>query len=707
MTTQSATKRVLPLFRKDLQIYRGPDESDGSPTFNLLDPIKGQYYKLSWKESLIFRTLKPDMTSSDLADEVNKISTLKITAQEIEQFFFQLAGLDLLRLPKGSEHYQRIADIREQSFWMWLLHHYLYIRIPILNPDKFLTKTLKYVSPLGSSLAFVAYISLTFLGLYLVLGQFDQFWHTFTYFFNLEGFIIYALAISAVKIIHEFSHAYVAKRYRLHVPAMGIALIVLWPVLYTDVTDGWKLSNRWHRLAISFAGIAAELVIAGFSTLGWVLTNPGMLQSVFFVLASTSWISTLAINLNPAVRFDGYYILSDLWGIDNLQGRAFAVTRWKFLDIFFGVKTENPEEDAPSSRIWGLIFYAIYTIVYRIFLYTAIALFVYYEFTKALGILLFFAEVIIFMIWPIEYEIRQIYKVRNHIKMNFKSILSFSLLALAVVWLVFPWPHRLNFPAAIQPVQEQIIYFPQNSKIQKVNVKRGDQVQEGDILLILKSIEALRNLGQALLDQKILEKELQIVTLNEADQSGVAQKKAELAKAKHLYEEMERKKGQLVVKAELNGRIYSWDENLQEGVSVSEGAVAGKIAAPKGTYAIAYVPETDYGVFHVGQKAQVILENPLKYLQGTVERIDSSRDVILNYPALASYNKGPLPVVTDATGKSLFLVESYYKIFIKIEGSPQLRYGELANVRIRGPWRSHLVSLIQSSYRIFLRESSL
>lgn len=709
MSSQEKTPRILPAFRKDLKIYRGPDDEDGSPTYNLQDPVRGQYYKLGWKESLIFKCMKPGMSTEDLAKTINSISTLKITAAEIEMFFQQAAYMDLLRLPKTSDHYQALADRKKPSWWMWLLHNYLYLRIPIISPDKFLARTLHYVEFLGSPKALAFYALVTFLGMFLVLSQWSQFLHTFTYFFNLQGLIIYGLAISVVKLIHEFSHAYVAKHFKIHVPTMGIAFIVLWPVLYTDVTDGWKLPKRYQRLAISFAGIAAEIIVAGLATLGWALSGPGMLQSVFFVLASTSWVSSLLINVNPAVRFDGYYMLCDLWGIDNLQNRAFDVTRWKYLDIFFGIKLPCPEQNPSQKRIWGMVIYTIYTWTYRIFLYTAIALFVYYEFTKALGIILFIAEVIIFMIWPIYYEGKQIYMVREKLTMNKKTIFTSTILGLLLAWFVLPWPHQETFNAVVEPVEHQDVYVPYNSIVEKIYVKRGQHLEINQPIIKLKSKDLLRDLGTASLQKEALEKEVLLASMNTQNTNDISEKKAELAKANEYYKQMKDKQNLLDIRSEISGVLYDWDNDLKEGHYVPEGKVLGKIADRSSKYIIAYVPETYVSYFSIGQEATILVRSPLNFLEGSVERINPIRKEVLSRPGLSSISHGPLPVVADPQGRSLKLVESYYEVFVKSQdkGIDSLKYGQIVEVRVRGPWTSKLMQLISYISRILLRESSL
>jgi putative peptide zinc metalloprotease protein len=389
----------LPLFRKDLVMHKGPDDADGSPTFALYDPVKAQYYKIGWAENLIYESLRPHMTAKELIDIVESKAPLHVTIDELKEFFEEAMKQGLLIKRYSSEEMIKQAESKKVSWFSWLLHHYLYIRIPLFDPDEFLTRTLSYIRPFFSQTAILIYFLLSVTGLVLILGRLEEFLHTFTYFFNFQGFVAYALAITAIKVLHEFGHAYTAKYYGVHVPTIGVALIVLWPVLYTDITDGWKLSDRRERLNISMAGVIVETVLGGLATLAWALTSPGLLQSIFFIVASVSWISTLFVNLNPALRFDGYYVLCDMWGVDNLQSRAFATTRWKFREFFLGVNLPPPES-LVSGRLNGYILYSVYTWIYRLVLYIGVAVFVYFHFGKALGIFLFFLEVIVFILWP-------------------------------------------------------------------------------------------------------------------------------------------------------------------------------------------------------------------------------------------------------------------------------------------------------------------
>ncbi len=320
--------KPLPQFRKDLEFYPGPDEPDGSPTYNLYDPIKGQYYQIKWIQYLIFKNMKAGITLPKLLVKVKQKTTIQVHEEQIRHFFNHAQTLGLLALPKSSEQIEKEADSSKTNPFKWILMHYLYFRIPLVNPDRFLEKTLPYVQILATRPAFFIYSIIFFFGAGQLLARFDEFIHTFTYFFTFKGFLTFGIAMSCIKVLHELGHAYTAKYYGVNVQKMGVVFLVMWPVLFTDVTDGWRLPKRSQRFAISIAGVVVELIMAGICTLLWSMSKPGLAQSVFFVIASATWISTLLVNLNPAMRFDGYYLLCDLWGVDNLQSRSFAVARW-------------------------------------------------------------------------------------------------------------------------------------------------------------------------------------------------------------------------------------------------------------------------------------------------------------------------------------------------------------------------------------------
>ena len=158
----------------------------------------------------------------------------------------------------------------KKSWLSTIMHSYLFFRIPLFRPDRFLRKSWWMVRPLFTRTAVWIYVLMGLAGLYLVSRQWEQFTGTFQYMLSWQGAAFYGASLVIVKSLHELGHAYMSVRYKLRVPTIGIAFMVLMPVLYTDTSGAWRLRSRRQRLMIDGAGIFVELALAAVATLLWV-----------------------------------------------------------------------------------------------------------------------------------------------------------------------------------------------------------------------------------------------------------------------------------------------------------------------------------------------------------------------------------------------------------------------------------------------------
>lgn len=698
--------KILPTLRQDIQMMEGPPEPDGSPTYNLYDPVRASYFKISWAEAIIFENLKSNMKMGDLLKTIKKKSTLQVNPEGLNAFFQDAERLGLLSLGHESEEYIKEAEARKQGWFMWLIMHYLYIQIPLFHPDNFLTHTLKYVRPLFSKVALGCYVVLLATGLLLLISRFGEYINTFTYFFTFGGFVAYATAISLVKVIHEFAHAYVSKSVGIRVRQMGVALIVFWPVLYTDVTDSWKLSSRLQRFAISFAGIAAELVIASIATWGWILTDPGILNSIFFVISSVTWISTLVVNLNPSMRFDGYYLLCDVWGIDNLQWRAFSYTRWFYRKWLLGIDMPMPEP-LSTRRQAGFLVYSLVTWVWRLSLYLFVAVFVYYKFTKTLGIFLFCLEIAIFILWPLWGEAVQVWKIKSLIKLNKRLLSTLSVLALLLLWFTIPLPHEESFIAITTPREEQQVYTPYNGILTKIYVERDQSVRKGDPLFTLTSFPLENQLKALLIERDIKEREMLLSQMNSQDRAFLKERKEALNQVESEIKAINALKSSLTIYSQLDGVVYMLSDNIHEGQSLKKDTVIAKISPLIGTSVDAFVPETEISHLKIGQEVTFYTHNYRENYPGVIRSIIPSRDQVLDYPQLSSIHGGELPTTQEPGSDKILLVESYYQVEVDIENKPPYKVGMTGYLEVKGENISYFSRMVRYLTNIFYRESSL
>ncbi len=139
--------------------------------------------------------------------------------------------------------------------------------------------------------------------------------------------LAYLLFIAA-KLLHETGHAVAVRRmaaaegHVVRVVPWGVTFMFLLPAPYVDASASWFLQSRWRRAVVGLAGIATDLLLAALAALLWSAVGPGALKDRLFELVLICSLSSLLFNLNPLIKLDGYYVLSDLLGVENMLPRA-------------------------------------------------------------------------------------------------------------------------------------------------------------------------------------------------------------------------------------------------------------------------------------------------------------------------------------------------------------------------------------------------
>ncbi|ACS79741.1 HlyD family efflux transporter periplasmic adaptor subunit [Maridesulfovibrio salexigens] len=695
----------LPILRPDLDIIPGPKAHDGSPTTVVYDPLARSYNRFSWFEFAVIRLLGQPRTLDEVVDLLKQETTMDPTAEEILSVCQELVreGLTINTLIQQPDQLEKEVKARTPHWFKWLLHHYLYFRIPLLRPDSFLRKTINYVRPLASNAAFTLYFICGIMGLILVSMRHEQFFHTFQYFFNFKGLLYYGTAITFVKIVHEFSHAYTAKAHGLRVPVMGVAFIVLWPVAYCDVTDAWRIPKQRKRLPVAAAGIIAELVIAGFCLVGWAFTQPGLLNSLFFVVSTASLISTLLVNLNPAMSFDGYYIFMDVSGIDNLRSRAFNYLRYLFRTFCLGMSLTAPEKPI-GWRKFLYVTYSIYSWAYRFFLYIGIAVLVYYKFTKLLGIFLFLVEVWWFIALPIVKEITSVIKMRKMLTFNARLVTSLLLLVSLAAWLVWPRSHTYYFPAVVEARNMQQIYAPFSGVVTEIKGSRGKKVRAGDEILSIASVPLRAEISELSLQEKILDKEAQLLFIQH-NFSAIPEKEEEKHQVASRLQGIKKRQEFYNISAQVSGVITEWDRNLKAGQHVRQNQVFGRIVNPEDFYFAAYIPEDKVDLLSEEGTVLFYPETGAEAVSGTIIKIGKSKTDSTRHIALTSLASGDIPATRDSYG-NISLLEARYVVEISPDSPMGLPLGKSGKMRMQMVPRSYLIDMWHKVYRTLVRESN-
>ncbi|MGE1177080.1 HlyD family efflux transporter periplasmic adaptor subunit [Pseudomonas sp. BW7P1] len=636
----------LPSLRADLQLSPAAPALDGSPRWTLADPVRGRYFKLGAAAMRLLRHWSLGDPEQVLR-AANREPGLPLDGVELEQLLTFLRGHDLISALDDQQRasYPLKALAQRQSLWKILLHQYLFFRIPLWRPDAFLNRVWPWLQRVGPNILRYGFPATLGLGVFLVSRDWQRFVGTFPHLFSLGGAISFGVALFFAKLCHEFGHAFMAKRAGCRVQSMGVAFMVLLPMFYTDVSDAWRVNDRRARLLIGAGGVLAELLLACIALLVWSLLPDGPARTAAFMLASATWITTLVVNLNPFMRFDGYFLLSDLWEVDNLQGRAFAYCRWRLREFLFGYGAPAPEPWSPAMQrrllIWG---YGSW--LWRAALFFGIALAVYHLFFKVLGIFLMLVELVWFIFLPIMSEWRQWWSRREQAHGPRVLLSSLAVLGLLLV-LIVPWRSAVELPTMLEGGRASALHAPMAARIKTVKVVDGQTVAQGDVLIELESPDLDSR-------QAIVRREIRIQQLLMRRQAGRSETAADagiveqrLAEAVAEYRGLSARRERLLLRAPHAGTVRDVLPNLTPGRWLSSNDALARVVED-GSRLRGYVAEAELWRVRPGATGRFIADDPMHpAITVKLDEIDTNGVAYVDQEALTSDHHGPIAVRRD------------------------------------------------------------
>ncbi|CDK99848.1 Peptidase, M50 family protein [Magnetospirillum gryphiswaldense MSR-1 v2] len=696
-----AAAMLLPSLRDELSLHPGPASLDGSPTWTIRDPVRNRYFRIGWAA---FEALSRwGGTAGEVAEAVRAETTIDMSDEEVMDVAKFVRGNQLTQANSHADtlRLSEQAAAEKHSLFNWLLHHYLFFRIPLVRPDRFLGGLLPLVSWLGSVWFRWATLGALALGLILVARQWDVFSTTLVDTLSVSGMVSYGIALSLVKVIHELAHGLSAKRFGCRVPTMGLAFLVMWPVLYTDVNETWTLASRRQRLLVGSAGILAELSVAAWATLLWAFLPEGALRQGVFVLAAFTWVSSLVINLSPFMRFDGYFLAMDALELPNLHPRAFAMARWWLREALFDLGKPAPEA-MDKWRTHAMVAFAFAVWIYRLALFLGIAVLVYHFFIKAVGALLFAVEIGWFVFLPIWNEVKQWAKRRGDILKGTRWRRPLIGLGLALLVAIIPWRTRIEAPASIAAEIVAPLFLPAPARSEAVLVERGQHVTTGMPLLtfIAPDIDARRAITSARLAGKAAE--LEAVKLDPFGRERLSALTEELSRLRSEKAALDAEAERLTVTAPHAGLFLDPLPDLKPGAWLSPKQQLGLIRADGVPIATAYLAEDDLERIKEGDEARFI-PHSLDHagMAGKVLSIDRNPVKVLADPALASLHGGDIPV--RAAGQALVPQGGFFRVTIRLDGpAPDIKL--IGHAIISGQGQSLIGRAARSALVVLVRE---
>jgi putative peptide zinc metalloprotease protein len=404
-----------------------------------------------------------------------------------------------------------------------------------------------------------------------------------------------------------------------------------------------------------------ELGLASICLLLWNLAPEGVIRNILFMLSTTTWILTLAINLNPLMRFDGYYIFSDLSGVENLQERANAMGRWKLRELLFGFGRAAPE----SGRRWLVVFaYAMW--IYRLFIFFGIAYLVYTYFFKVLGIILAAAQVYRMLMVPIGKEISLWWTWREEATQRRTRHSAVALVG-AIILLSLPLDRQLELPAYWQARSVVTLYAPLSGQLNELSPPHIDTVAAGETVVVISSPDLLFELEQAQHDIKGSQYELERTSFNAALAQERLSLQARLTGALEKQVDLRAQLEDANLVAPFAARVASRQPDLRVGDWVSKGDQLLTLIDDTAGEVVAFVSESELRVLRESASGNFYPEGGTREPQAArLVDIDGFAVDTLDHAYVASIFGGGLDV-RDGQDGQLIPQRATYRIRLETE----------------------------------------
>ena len=569
---------LRPRLRSHVKIHR--QRFRGQLWYVLQDRASGRFHRFTPSAHFVISLMDGEQTVQEMWDlACIQLGDDVLTQDEMIRLLSQLHTTDVLSgsvPPDLLEMSERASHQRSRKLVMSMINP-LAIRIPILDPDKFLTATLPFVRPLFSwygVLLFLVTVSYA-----LVLAGVN--WtglteNIFDRVLSAESLMMLLVTYPFVKTLHELGHAYTLKKWGGEVHEIGIMFLVFMPVPYVDASNSSAFQNKYHRALVGAAGILVEVFLASLAMLVWVNAEEGIVRAFAFNVMLIGGVSTLLFNGNPLLKFDGYYVLSDLIEIPNLGTRSTRFIAYLIQKKLFKLNNVESPVTVHGEASW-MLFYAVASFCYRMFIMVTIIMFVATKFF-VIGVLMAIWAIVLMLGVPLFKQLRFLFtspllrRTRKHALTVTAGLIT---LFLAVLLLV-PVPYATVTEGIAWTPGEVLVHANAEGTIVEVLAQPNSYVDEGDPLIRME--DPLLDVSVGVLTARVREMQLRYADKDFSDQVEAKLVRQQL---EHAVADMElalKKQNDLLIRSKSKGQFIVPRVSSLPGQFVHKGDVLGYVA---------------------------------------------------------------------------------------------------------------------------------
>ena len=647
--------------RDDLKVSRHVFR--GEPAYVVTDPITFQNQRLDLREYNVLTQLRSDVPLGDTFARLVREGRLGEGDEEsFYTFVVSLHRVGFLQLPVSDDKllYRRFEARRNaarRGRWTSLL----YLRVPLWNPDAFLQKTMACVRPVFSAGALALWIALVLSALWLAWSRRADLENPLQGLLVTGNAPLLVLTLIVLKVFHEFGHAYACRHFGGAVPEMGAYFILFTPCAYVDATASWSFASKRDRMIVCLAGMYVEIAIAAAAVWAWAMTSDSLLRSLCYNIMFLAGSVTVLFNINPLMRYDGYYLLSDWLEIPNLRQRAARHVGDVMKRVLLGVRGSAP---LVRGRLgWTLLSFGLASAWYRVMLTIAIVAVLA---SRSLwlgaivggGMLLRIARGLTLRLTSYLWYSDETVGVRARAV----ALSLIALIAAPAGIMMIPLPSSVRAAAVVEREHEEVVRVRRAGSVEDVGCEIGDMVLPTLPLLSLSNITLVESVQEA--EAAVRASEIRLDALHAAGDPEAEQEKARLAAHRLTLAERRRGLDELSVRASALGEVLEALRPRDVGRYLNEGEQAFVVAS--GSWRVrAWLTAEEFGSIRprVGDAVQFRpTAAPSMQLIGTIERVAPGGSNQFEFSSITQLSGGTI-TVNPVTGKS---TEPYFELVIML-----------------------------------------
>jgi putative peptide zinc metalloprotease protein len=698
---------VLPPLRRDLIVTRQLFE--GRVYYVVKDPISLQYFRMTAEDyflATLFNGTRTFGTIRDLYLREFPHVRLENTPEEINERVLRFAN-DLALLQFLSVQGMRLkarydaARTRAKKGGLYMLaNRIFFFRFSLFDPDRLFARMARPLWWVWTPATLWVSIALILAAVVVFITHSHNLDNALANLFHWENIALMWVTTMLIKSVHELGHGLTCKHFGAEVHEVGVMSLVFTPYFFVNVSDSWVMPDRRHRMLVSAAGIYVELIFAAIAVLLWAIVQPGWLHNFLFNIIIIASVSTILFNANPLMRFDGYYIMTDLIEVPNLQAKSRALITHQVKNLLFGRASSDPvlaRMPLPKKRFWLFYTYAIlswlygYWVIYKLIIFMKPHL-------APLGLegLADWFSILALTSWVLLpfigfFKGLQLTSKDWEPHGRLRRLSVFGAVALGIFGAACFLPVELTIKrvGAVQLAEPDQIRPEVPGFVEKIFVKEGDHVKANQPLAQLSNREArqARALAETRLQvaEQMVQAALGLGKLAEQKQAENT-RAAQLAKAEEARREVE----QLTLRAHADGTVLTRDLETKLGTYLQGNDLFCEIAALDPMRIKIALSEKQVRYVKKGQRVRlkanayprrefhgVVAEDPVMFFGNEIPAAFSAR------------RAGDVPVYIDAHGKEHPIARTFEAVVAVENGEGLLRPGMTGRGKIyagRRPW---------------------